>query len=459
MHKRTSKRLRGTAAAVAAATLMLTGCAGGGGGDGEDNTLTIAYGSDYVFLSPELGEEWWNTVAEEFKAENPGAEVEFVPIPGGFNDIVTKLSLLYRDPSTAPDVAQLPTDQLSLWASSGYLAELDDYVQDADWWARFPDSVKAETSLDGHVYSVSHGENTNALYYNIPMFTQAGIEVPWQPETWDDVLGAAEKIRDLENGAWPLWLIGGNGGGTSALQFSGGNLLVGASTESIFDDDSGKWVVDSPGLREALQFYVDTAANGLQAPASELLNPNAVVNSFQLLADQKAAIAVGGNFYGPLWSEGVCAPCFPEAAETYGVAHIPTAEGGGVASVLGGWSLAVGASSSNPDLAWKFIEAAQTKENLINAANGAGWVSPDSDTWEDPAFVDFAPAYQTFFAEILPEAESFPNDPNFSIWATGFGMATAEIIQKPDTTVDQAIKILSDYVSGQLGEDAVVTLS
>ena len=35
--------------------------------------------------------------------------INFTEIPGSYNDLVTKLSLLYRSSSTAPDVAQIPT--------------------------------------------------------------------------------------------------------------------------------------------------------------------------------------------------------------------------------------------------------------------------------------------------------------------------------------------------------------
>lgn len=457
-----ARRARKVMAGLFVSALALTSCSGGSGQSGaNDNVIKVAYGADYVFLSPDLAEKWWNKVADEFKAENPGKTVEFIPIPGGFTDIVSKLNLLYRSPTTAPDVAELPNDQLGGWVSSGYLRELDDYVSQAEWWKNFPDSVKAQGTFDGHVYSVNHGENTNALFYNIPMFTKAGLPVPWEPKTWADVTSAAEKIHATQPDVWPLWLVGGTAGGTSALQFSSGNLLFGSSNATIFDEKTQKWVVDSPGLREVLGFYSDLAKKGLQAPTADLLDPNAVVNSFKLLAEQKAAIAVNGNFLGPLWTKGVCQPCFPEAPQTYGVAKLPTVNGIGnpnTASVLGGWDLAISAKSANPDLAWKFIEAAQSDENLIKAANEAGWVPPASNLWSDPRFADFAPPYQKFFANLLPASKSLPSSPDFPAWATGFSMATGQIIQDPSTTVDAAIDTMKQYITGQLGKDKVQTL-
>jgi multiple sugar transport system substrate-binding protein len=460
--RRPGLRPRTVLAGLMVSAIALASCSSSDSNGGDDNVINVAYGADYVFLSPDLATQWWDKVKGEFEASNPGAKVEFVPIPGGFSDLVSKLNLLYRNPDTAPDVAELPNDQLGGWVDSGYLAQLDNYVSKADWWSRYPDSVKAGSTFDGHVYSVNHGENTNALYYNMPMFKSAGLPVPWAPKTWAEVTAAAERIHQTQPGVWPLWLIGGNAGGTSALQFSGGNLLFASSDSTIFDSEAGKWTVDSRGLREVFGFYSELARKQLQAPPAEVLHPNAVVNTFQLMADQKAAIAVSGNFLGPVWTKSVCTPCFPDAPQIYGVTKLPTVNGTGnpsTGSVMGGWDLAIAADSENPDLAWNFIEAAQSADNLIKASNEAGWVPPDKSLWANPEFANFAPPYQEFFASLLPESQSFPSNPDFPAWATGFGMATGKIIQEPSTSVDDAIKIMKDYVTGQLGSDKVQSLS
>ena len=82
------------------------------------STLKVAFGSTYVFDTTALTHKWWKQVAKQFKAAHPKATVQFIPIPGSYNDIVNKLSLLYRTPSTAPDVAEIPTGQIGLWAQA-----------------------------------------------------------------------------------------------------------------------------------------------------------------------------------------------------------------------------------------------------------------------------------------------------------------------------------------------------
>lgn len=452
------------ASVLVALTVAACGGSSGGGstgsGSNEGKTLNIAYGADYVFIKPELAKKWWTGVAKEFEAENPGVKVKFTPIPGGLTDIVTKLNLLYRSPATTPDVAELPSPEMGGWVSSGYLAPLDKYVAKADWWKRFPKPVQAETTFNGHVYAVEKGENTQALYYNIPMFKKAGIKTPWEPKTWNDIIVAAEKIKASNSKVWPVFLHGGTAGGTGPIQYGSGNFLLASSDPTIYNPETKKWVVDSKGLREILGFYSELEKKGLAAPPAQLLSPNAIVNTFKSSSEQKMAILVSGNFIGEAWSKQTCGPCWPEGEKTYGVAPIPSVNGQAqpnIGSALGGWELGIGARSKNQDLAWKFIEVAQRRENMINGANWAGWVPPDSKYWTDPMFVNLAPKYQTFFAKLMDSSKSLPNIPDYDVWANGFNTATGEIIQKPDTSVDDAIKTMKDYVSGQLSGDKVET--
>jgi multiple sugar transport system substrate-binding protein len=287
--------------------------------------------------------------------------------------------------------------------------------------------------------------------------------VPWQPKTWADIISAAQKIKASGQKAWPMYLLGGTAAGTSGFQYSGGPLLLGSDTPIAQDPATGKWVVDSPGLRQTFGFYSQLAEQGLQAPSSVLLDPNSVYNQFQQMASQKMAIILTGNWLGDVWTKDVCAPCWPEASKIMGPATIPTVNGTGnaanAASTLGGWDLAIGAKSAYPSLAWDFIETAEQPGNLVTGSNWAGWVPPDKNQWTNPQYTQFAPPYQKYFAKLLPYSTELNNNSNFTIWATGFTQATGAIIQNPSTSVNQAISIMKSYVTGQLGADKVETKS
>lgn len=452
------------AALALAAAGVIAGCGGSSSGaasgasSGNAKTITVAYGSTYVFDSQALTNKWWNQVAKQFEAQDPGVKIKFIPIPGSYNDIVNKLSLLYRNSSTAPDVAEVPTGQIGLWASSGYLASLNKYLTSTSWWSKFPAVVKSEGTFNGTTYAVDQGENDTALYYNKKMFRQAGLPVPWKPKNWNDILTAARKIKASIPGVTPLWLNSGAGSGANGLLQGINNFIVGSSTPKIQADSTGnKWVVDSPGIRDGLNFLKQVEMGGLNASESQLFSPNAVTTPLQLFAQGKLAMAVGSNYYTGNWVKFIGAPYWPQAPQTMGITPMPTENGSGIASTLGGWDYVMSAHSGNPTAAFKLINLMEDEQNSIDAANWAGWVTPNRDYWHSPAFTKFAP-HQLLFAQILPHATLTPSSSNYSIWVQGMGNATGALVSNPSTSVSSAVNTLSSYVSNQLGGSSIEKL-
>src|SRR3954468_12513578 len=114
------KRSRILAAAVAASTLVaLAGCSSSGSGDGK--TIKVAYqdfGSDLI-------DTFMKGVKKDYEAANKGEKVTLVPIKAAENDYYTKLSLMNRSASTAPDVLYEDTFLIRSDAQAGYLEPLD----------------------------------------------------------------------------------------------------------------------------------------------------------------------------------------------------------------------------------------------------------------------------------------------------------------------------------------------
>ena len=445
-----------------AAAVGVAACGGASSGgtsvspsSGKAKVIKVAYGSTYVFDTVALTNKWWSQVAKQFDAENPGTKVQLVPIPGSYNDIVNKLSLLYRSPSTAPDVAEIPTGQIGLWQSSGYLRPLDSELSTTTWWDKFPAVVQSEGTFGGKVYAVDQGENDSALLYNKTMFRKAGLPVPWKPKNWADILAAAKKLKSALPGVIPMWFNAGSGSGANGLLQGINNFIVGSSTPKI--QDGSKWVVDSPGIDDSLAFMKSVYQGGLGASESALFSPNAVTTPLKLFAQGKLAMGVGSNYYTGNWTKFIGAPYWAKAAQTMGVAPIPTQTGGGVTSTLGGWDYAISAHSGNPSAAFKLINIMEDQQNSIDAANWAGWVTPNKDYWTAPAFTKFA-SYQSLFAQILPHATLTPSSSDYSIWVQGMGNATGQIVQNPSTSVSSAVKTLSSYVSNQIGSSSVEKL-
>ena len=143
-----------------------------------------------------------------------------------------------------------------------------------------------------------------------------------------------------------------------------------------------------------------------------------------------------------------------------GVAKLPTINGQGsqYASLLGCWDLAIAASTPHAKLAWDFINVAQEQDNMISAAKGAGFVPPNKLYWDAPAYDNLAPPFTHFFGTLLPYSALAPELANYTVWGTGFEQATGAIISDPATTVQDAVTIMKNYITGQLGANNVESL-
>jgi multiple sugar transport system substrate-binding protein len=460
---------RGTIVVAVAASLLIAACTSPTTSSTQNGkqVLTVAYSSEYVFLTPQLATQWWHAVGSQFEKKYPNVTVRYEPIPGNYNDFNSKLALLYRTPGTSPDVAELPSALMGEWVSSGDLLALNKYVANSSWWSKYPESVKVETTVNGKVYAINHGENTEALYYNVPMFKKAGIPVPWQPHTWQDIYAAAAKIHAALPHVTAFFAAGGTAPGVGAIQYNAsGNMLQGSTNPTIYDQKTHKWVVDSSGIREALGFYLKLAQNGWQNPTlTEALSPNVVANAPGDLAKGNIAIAVGSNYYGTAWVKSVCGPCWAQGAKTMAVAKIPTingqsspGNGSPYSSLLGCWDLAIGAATKHAQAAWNFINVAQEESNMLSAAKGAGFVPPDDQYWSAPQYAGAAPPFTHYFATLLPYSKLAPELSQYSVWGTGYEQATGAIMSNPHTTVQAAVTTMKNYITGQLGASHVESL-
>lgn len=423
-------------------------------------TISVAYAANTTFDTTPLGYTWWTTVKKEYEQKYPNVTVKLVPVDGGEPDFLTKLALLYHTASTAPTIAQFPSTEIALYASTDYLMPLNKFLSGSSWFAQYPTVIKNEGNIGGKIYAVSAGENNNGIYYDKAILQKAGIALPWQPKNWQDIITAAQAIKKAEPNVIPLWLNAGTAAGPNGAGYGILNLLAGSSTPTI-QTKSGKMVVSSPGLLEALDFYHTVFADGLGAPTSQLFSPNNAPNIPSTdFAKGTLGIAVSANFIGGNWTKQVSFPYWPQASTAMGVAGLPTASGNGYASTLSGWDYGISsdATSAQATAAFNFLNIAQDQTNLINAANWAGWVPPVKSDWTVPLYTNFAAPFNEEFGKLLPYSSELPSSSGYSVWVQGIEQASGAIAEKPSTTGAEAEAQMKSFVTNDLGPSAVTTL-
>jgi multiple sugar transport system substrate-binding protein len=440
-------------APIAAACGTSPGSASGGG----TQTLTVAYSNDLVFDTTALAADWVKEATAAFKAKYPKDKIVWEALPGNYQDVINKLSLLYRSPSTAPDVAEVPDTEVGLWASSGYLLSLNDYLNKASWWSDFPKPVQEDGEVNGVHWAVDEGENVASLLYNKTMLEKAGIKMPWQPTTWSDVIQTAKKVKAANPGVVAFWLNAGTSSGADGVRYGIQNFIDGTTTPTI-QATGDKMVVNSPGLRAALTFYQQAFAAGIGPTTSEDFSPNAVTNTPTLMADGKVAIALTENWLPGAWTKTISAPYWPQAREVVGNAYLPTNyDGTRPAGVLSGWELDIYSKAANPQLAFDFINLVQGEKLAVDFADFCGYVPPETSYGSNPTYLAFAP-FGKFYSSLLPYSVLTPLGANFPAWVQGIGEATGAFVQNPNTSVSKALSILSGYVSSAIGPSNVMTV-
>jgi multiple sugar transport system substrate-binding protein len=445
--------LVGVSAAAAGASANLP--------QGSSSGISVLYTDNYVFDTDALAAKWWGSIAKQWKALDPSVKLTLLPTGGTDVDEMNKAAVLFRSPSETPCVVQLPTTYVGEFAGSGYLASLNSLVSGQDapaFWTGMPKSVQQISTINGTVYAVNAGNNDSGILYNKVMLKKAGIPLPWAPKNWQDLITVAQKVHKAEPKLYALWAAAGVGAGPTNVLQGIGNLIDGSTNPVMIDPKTGKWVVNSPGLKATFQFYQELYADGLGAPTSQLFPSDSVGQPPLLMQQGKLAIAIGSNWYTGDWLPGAGAP-WSQAAADIGVAPIPTENGQspGDATTIGGWAWAISASCKNVAAAWKFITLGQTPTNQLETAVWSGFVPPDTSVGTQPAFVKSS-LYQLQFSQYATNSVPLPNNTNFPVYARALNTVTGDFVQNPKMSISSALSTMSQLVTEQLGPNSVETV-
>jgi multiple sugar transport system substrate-binding protein len=454
-------------AVSALAVSAMTGATGAAAGAASrspsdaSSAISVLYTNNYVFDSDALAAKWWNSIAKQWKADDPSVKLTLLGTGGTDVDEMNKAAILFRSPSETPCVIQLPTTYVGEFAGSGYLASLNSYLSGSPapaFWTGMPKSVQQISTINGTVYAVNAGNNDSGILYNKVMLKEAGVSLPWNPTNWQDILTVAKKVKKALPNVYTLWTAAGVGAGPTNVLQGIGNLIDGSTSPEMYDSKTGKWVVNSPGLKATLQFYQTVFADGLGAPTSQLFPSDSVGQPPLLMKQGKLAIAIGSNWYTGDWLPGSGAP-WPQATQDIGVAPIPTENGQapGSATTIGGWAWAISKSCPDKAAAFKFITLGQTPTNQLETAVWSGFVPPDSSVGTTKAFTTSS-LYQLQFSQYAKNSVPLPTNTNFPVYARALNTVTGDFAQNPKTTISSALTTMSQLVTEQLGSNSVETL-
>ncbi|ANE47404.1 ABC transporter substrate-binding protein [Paenibacillus swuensis] len=206
------------------------------------------------------GDDTWlrQQFTEIFEYTNPNIEIEFVPAIEqsmyGYDqpkqgekqpDPVEEMKKKLTGPNP-PDVVMLDYGQLSTFIDDNLLTPLDPMLTDD----KFDTSVLVPAVYEGlkklgddKLYALAPTFSSSALFYNKAMFQEAGVELPKDGLTWDDVFNLARQLKsgEGENAKYGFSFNSYSGSDPfyDTIQYSAPLQL------SMFDDKGEKMTVDT----------------------------------------------------------------------------------------------------------------------------------------------------------------------------------------------------------------------
>lgn len=375
---------------------------------------------------------WWGNddraartlqVIELFQAAYP--EIKVVGEPNGgagdhFQILDTQLSA-----NNAPDIIQFGGN----WPDyKQYLEPLNSYLGkqlQIDTPETFDQSALIPaTDADGNLFAISLGTNTLILAYNKTMIETAGVDLPKDNMTWDEMMAYGKELKaKLPEGVAPF--VDNSTNQANYLSY----FYTQQGTQLWTLDDGGKSYATVGSAQKWLQMWADMRAEGLIPDAD-------TTAAYGETGTDNSALVAGKAAIGLIWSNQLAGY---QAAMTdkLGATTLPV---GGEDSYVIQMSqyLAVNKDSQNKEAATLFINffvttptagaVLQTNRGIpsspvVRSATGVGASKTDAEVYR---------IYNAVANRTIPQGPNLPNDQEFVNellligQQVGFGQSTVD---------------------------------
>jgi multiple sugar transport system substrate-binding protein len=388
--------------------------------------------------------KWFKEVAKSYEEKYPGRKIDIEAISGTSQNYCIKLQMMMKTDKSI-DVVYEDSFMLLSDISSGLLAPINE-LNNWNEWNEFYPALRKSVTVNGNIYAAPVSTDVRGLFYNIEIFKKAGIKIPWQPKNWQDILDTAkiikEKVPDVTPITMPLSKAMGEGTSMNTLQM----LLYGTGS-NLYKDN--KWLLDSKGMLDSLNFIQKLVKNDLLPRMGILMNPqyNNIVQ-FDLAPKQQFGIILDGS-----WVAGGWFVKDKKTLKAYPLAKMPTEFGQkpGYVTMSGGWLLAVNSNSNNKKAAIDFIKYAINKENVLKYVLDVNNLAVRKDVAEDSDY----PEYLKIPTGILEYSHFRQANVQYPVVSSNIATAVESVVTQA-ATPEQAIKTLISSVERMLGKKAVL---
>jgi multiple sugar transport system substrate-binding protein len=386
-------------------TMVFAGGQQGGKNSGDAPVRFIVQESDISYI---------RSAVNKFMADNPSIKVELVMAP----DFDTMKRNVLASNQAGDDFDLMYVNHVDTLAFIK-----GDIIQPLDKFAQ-ADGIKYETIIfeslleackfNGELYSIPINTDTRVLAVNKEMFSQAGLAYP---KTQAEMLQAAAKLT----GGSRYGYVNSMTRSAYVPEYEQGVFLMGNGGR-LYQIQNGKAVatIDTREMRDYLNFNLELLK---YMPA----------NSLTMSENEGRAAFASGNvgmyIFGP-WEYTLLPEKLPF---TYELIKIPAGSKES-ASTSGGYQLAIGKGSKNPQAAWQLLKYLTTDAEIMALAGGTGLPTSSAAynvaPFTDPKYNIFKEQLNTSYVPEIPVA-------NLSEVVTEFDTYWKDLLYKK-ITVEEA---------------------
>lgn len=361
-------------------------------------------------------------------------KVDYVELPPVATDQYNKFVDTFKAKSSDFDVVQIDVTWPAQFATPGWLAPLDKYVN-ADYLKQFWPSAVDVGKVNGKQYGIQRFMDVGMLYYRTDLNDKYGGGKA--PATRAEMEATAQKVMQGES--------------SNGVQY--GYIFEGKKIEAITDEwleflwgnggdigEPGNLKVNSDKGVEALTYMHDLIYKLKLAPdGTNTYAPNDALALFQ---DGKAPFMRNWTYAYALLQD----PAKSKVVGKVGVAPTLATQGNQGHGCTGGWVLAISNFSKNKDASWKFIDYMLSKETQKSMAVNAKLISSRPDVVNDPD-VQAKVAYFKQLGNILNTGKNRPKLENYNQFTTPMQAAINLVLSNQGSAQDQLNAVQSQVAN------------
>ncbi len=239
------------------------------------------------------------TFEARMKEQGKNVTVELVEF-GGNDEALKQQYALDLKVGKGADIMGFDGFWIPEFVAAGLLKPLDEIagpeVNDWEGWQHIPEGLQMILGYQGKRYGIAQGTDVRMIFYRKDLFEQAGISVPWQPKSWDDILQTARQIKAKLPDVTPIQLNAGTSMGEATTMQGWFMVLLGTGIH-MYDFDQGKWIAAHPGIEQALGLYKTIYIDEKLGDARLQLVKDGREQSFVRFRDGKIAMLVEGDWF------------------------------------------------------------------------------------------------------------------------------------------------------------------